>query len=287
MNNNQNNNLNHNLNNVENYKVELTMVESELFLKYIDLIHELIEYCVTSFVIQKSRYLQYILIKGIKNVFYILNFLLLYTKNVELSFFHTQKAILYFIEFIGQIGDDTHNFLKLASLFIYKKTIFEVNNDFRKLYEESDETKRKMELLHLYIKTYNNIIMKMIENYDFKINTLEDFQHITVSHLYKIVKSLIHIPSTFNNNTTNKDNTHNTDIKMKLIEYNIFINNINDCYSKTFISKNYLYLIDYTIKKGYKHKIENNIIKKKLELPYIEDKLLGMSVCKIFNKLIN
>lgn len=283
MNNNQHNHLNNQLNNIENYRVELTTVESELFLKYIDLIHELIEYCVTSFVIQKSRYLQYILIKGIKNVFYIFNFLLLYTKNVELSFFHTQKSILYFIEFIGQIGDDTHNFLKLASLFIYKKTIFEVNNDFRKIYEESDETKRKMELLHLYIKTYNNIIMKMIEKYDFKINTLEDFQHITVSHLYKIVKSLLHIPVV--SNDTN--NTNNTNIKMKLIEYNIFINNINDCYSKTFISTNYLYLIDYTIKKGYKHKIENNIIKKNLESPHIDDKLIGMSVCKIFNKLIH
>ena len=53
-------------------------------------------------------------------------FLLLYTRNLELSIYHTQKSILYYIEFIGQIGDDNHSFLKLnskdATLFVFKKT---------------------------------------------------------------------------------------------------------------------------------------------------------------------
>jgi hypothetical protein len=165
---------NNSLNNIENYKTELDSNEHILFIKYIGLIHELIECSVDNIFIQKSEYLKYILMKGIKNVFYIFNFLLLYTKNLELTIYHTQKAILYFIEFIGQIGDDNHSFLKLntkdASLFIYKKTIFEVNNDFRKSYEESEETKTKMEMLHLYIETYNNIMLKIIENFDFQNN---------------------------------------------------------------------------------------------------------------------
>jgi hypothetical protein len=221
--------------------------------------------------------------KGIKNVFYIFNFLLLYTKNLELTIYHTQKAILYFIEFIGQIGDDSHSFLKLntkdASLFIYKKTIFEVNNDFRKSYEESEETKTKMEMLHLYIETYNNIMLKIIENFDFQSKSLEDLQTITFTKLYKIVESLIQLPIIFKSNKEN--------IKEKINEYNTFVNNINICYSMPFICNNYLNLINYTIKKGYKNNIDNSIIKKKLELINIEQQLDDYSICKIYNYITN
>lgn len=274
---------NNNLNNIENYNTELDSNEHVLFIKYIGLIHELIECSVDNIYIQKSEYLKYVLMKGIKNVFYIFNFLLLYTKNLELTIYHTQKAILYFIEFIGQIGDDNHSFLKLntkdASLFIYKKTIFDVNNDFRKSYEESEETKIKMEMLHLYIEIYNNIILKIIENFDFKNNTLEDLQNITFTKLYKIVESLIQLPIIFKSNREN--------IKEKINEYNIFVNNINICYTMPFISKNYLNLINYTLKKGYKNKIDNSIIKKKLESIHIEQQLDDYSICKIYNYLTN
>jgi hypothetical protein len=274
---------NNNLNNIENYKTELDSNEHILFIKYIGLIHELIECSANNICIQKSEYLKYVLMKGIKNVFYIFNFLLLYTKNLELTIYHTQKAILYFIEFIGQIGDDNHSFLKLntkdASLFIYKKTIFEVNNDFRKSYEESEETKTKMEMLHLYIEIYNNIMLKFIENFDFQSNTLEDLQNITFTKLYKIVESLIQLPIIFKNS--------NEKIKDKITEYNTFVNNINICYSLPVISKNYLNLINYTIKKGYQININNSIIKKNLESINIEHKLDDYSICKIYNHIAN
>ena len=274
---------NNSLNNIENYKTELDSNEHILFIKYIGLIHELIECSVDNIFIQKSEYLKYILMKGIKNVFYIFNFLLLYTKNLELTIYHTQKAILYFIEFIGQIGDDNHSFLKLntkdASLFIYKKTIFEVNNDFRKSYEESEETKTKMEMLHLYIETYNNIMLKIIENFDFQNKSLDDLQTITFTKLYKIVESLIQLPIIFKSN--------NEQIKDKINEYSVFVNNINACYSMPFIFNNYLNLINYTIKKGYNKNIDNIIVKKNLESINIEEKLQDYSICKIYNNITN
>jgi len=274
---------NNSLNNIENYNTELDSNEHILFIKYIGLIHELIECSVDNIFIQKPEYLKYVLMKGIKNVFYIFNFLLLYTKNLELTIYHTQKAILYFIEFIGQIGDDNHSFLKLntkdASLFIYKKTIFEVNNDFRKSYEESEETKTKMEMLHLYIETYNNIMLKIIENFDFQSKSLEDLQTITFTKLYKIVESLIQLPIIFKSN--------NEQIKDKINEYSVFVNNINACYSMPFIFNNYLNLIIYTIKKGYKKNIDNNIVKRNLESINIEEKLQDYSICKIYNNITN
>ena len=59
--------------------------------------------------------------------------LYMYTKNLEITMHHCKKAYCYYVEFIGQIGDDNHSFLQLnskdATLFVYKKTIFEINNN--------------------------------------------------------------------------------------------------------------------------------------------------------------
>ena len=45
----------------------------------------------------------------------------------------SKQAIFYYVEFIGQIGEDSQGFLQLNSkdaiLFVYKKTIFDINND--------------------------------------------------------------------------------------------------------------------------------------------------------------
>ena len=49
-----------------------------------------------------------------------------------------QKSFYYYIEFIGQIGDSNHQFLQLnskdATLFVFKKTVFEINSDHRKIF---------------------------------------------------------------------------------------------------------------------------------------------------------
>jgi len=276
---------NNNLNNIDNYNKELTTNEHVLFLKYIGLIHELIECSVDNISIQKSDYLKYIIIKGIKNVFYIYNFLLLYTKNLELTIYHSQKAILYFIEFIGQIECDDHSSLKLnindASLFIYKKTIFDINNDFRKTYDESEDTKQKIENLHLYIECYNSILIKIVDNFDFNTEQLKDLQKITFTKLYKIVEHLIQLPIIFKND--------NILIKNKITEYNNFITIINNSYHLSVINKNYLQLIPFFIKKGYKTNIDNIKIKNKLINNDIDvgNILEKYSVCKIYNYLIS
>jgi hypothetical protein len=234
-------------------------------------------------VIQNEEYLKHILIKGVKNTFYIYNFLLLYTKNVELAVYHTHKSIIYYIEFISQIGEDTHNLLNLnskdASLFIYKKTIFEVNEDVRKCYIETDTTKSKLKSLQLYIDFYNNIIIQLISRYDLKTNKLDGLQKIIFTKLYKIVEAIIQLPIMYKNNPTL--------VKSKLESLHILLNTLNNSYSYRFIENNYLYLIEYCIKKIHKIEIDNEKIKNKLNCLDIESKLQDYSVCKIFNYLLN
>tara|TARA_B100001059_G_C17804177_1_gene568060 strand:- start:773 stop:1618 length:846 start_codon:yes stop_codon:yes gene_type:complete len=279
---------NNNLNDIENYSKDLECNEYILFIKYVGLIHELIECSINKININKSSYYKEILIKGIKNINYIYNLVLLYTNNLDITLYTTQKSILYFIEFISQIDDENHSFLNLtindASMFIYKKTIFEINDEFKKSYNQCDNNKHTMTMLQLYIELYNKILFKIIEKYDFNIdvsnsNKLMKFQNITYNNFYKIVECLMDIQDIFKNNTD--------DIKNKLNEYSIFIDNINDFYDKEYINNNYFNIIAYTIKKGYKNNINNENIIKQLNNDDNTIILKNYSVCKLFNYLNN
>ena len=89
--------------------------------------------------------------------------LLLYTKNLELVNYHCQKSYYYYVEFIGQIGDDNHSFLQLnskdATLFVYKKTIFEINNDFKKMFDSPSGSQLQLiENVRSLTNIYNCII---------------------------------------------------------------------------------------------------------------------------------
>ena len=174
------------LSDTKNYNDTLDKNTCVLFLKYIGLIHELIESIVENIYIDKKEYLKYIITKGIKNTSYIYIFLLLYTKNLD------------YVEFISQIGQDTNNLLKLnstdATIFIYKKTIFDINVDFRNQYIETQEIKNQMNTLKQYMGIYNTTIIMYIEHLDLKKLTLIDLQKSVFTTLYKIVELLIQIP---------------------------------------------------------------------------------------------
>jgi len=270
------------LSNVENYNNELDSNEHIIFLKYIGLIHEFIQSCVEDITITKEDYLKYVLNKGIKNTYYIYSSLLLYTKNLDLTIHHTQKSIIYYVEFISQLEQDTHNLLNLnsndATLFIYKKTIFEINESIRSNYTESVTTKYKLNMLHSYIDFYNTIISHVVLNFDFKTNNICDLQKIVFTKLYKIVDSIIQLPILYKHNPIS--------IKHKLEEIHIILNIFNNYYSYEFIKKNYLDLLDYCIKKSHKIDFDDKKIKNKLNCSDIESKLQHYSVCKIFNYLL-
>ena len=86
------------LNSVENYKNELNDNETMLFLKFVGMVHEMIILCNDSITSENKDYVKHILITCIKNSTYIYNFILLYTKNLELALYHTQRSILYYFE---------------------------------------------------------------------------------------------------------------------------------------------------------------------------------------------
>ena len=119
-----------NLSNKDNYLPELGCGYRELIKAYM----VMVEYYVTTIEqtvqIDDTSYYTYILCKGLENLKNIFRLLLVYTKNKAMSTFQTEKAMLYYAEFIGQISNE-HSFIinlngKDATLFIFKKTLYDV-----------------------------------------------------------------------------------------------------------------------------------------------------------------
>nr|QFG74987.1 MAG: hypothetical protein [Megaviridae environmental sample] len=102
---------------------------------------------------------------GISTITTIFHMTLIKTRNLNLTIFHTQKAIYYFIEFIEQIFDVNNQFLKLSTkeaiFFVYKKTIFELTSPPNIL---STNSVIKLNILKHITNIYSLLISHTIDN---------------------------------------------------------------------------------------------------------------------------
>jgi hypothetical protein len=186
-----------NIFNILNYKKKFSS-KSKIFSSYIDIILEFLEYIVdnNSSKIANNEQFNFIINRGIDTLKHIFSILLLYTKNIKLVNFHCKKAYLYYVEFIGQIGEDSNSYLQLSSkdaiLFVYKKTIFEINNEYKKKFclepEEKifvNEIEKILQITNLATIQcfYKNNLNK--ENFNDKIKLLKIFYNKYHSHYIK------------------------------------------------------------------------------------------------------
>jgi hypothetical protein len=116
---------------------------------------------------------KFIFERGFETIIHTFFTVFYYTKNLEITFYHSQKAYYFYIEYIEQISDDNVTFLQLSSrdaiLFVYKKTIFELNNEYRKNnIEPSQEEKNILSTVETYTHIYKVIIQFIINNKKFQ-----------------------------------------------------------------------------------------------------------------------
>ena len=187
----------YNITNTDNYKHTITCNVENILDRYLSVLNEYFKHLEESNFNIKNRYYKYIITNGINCINNIFKILLLYTNNIELVIYHTQKAFIYYIEFITQIGDENNNFLQLnskdATLFVYKKTIFEINNDIKKNFIIKKDNKKILENINIYIL----LIRKIIDNF---INIDNNNIYIDVQNkLLPIFKKIIEV--LFVNNT--------------------------------------------------------------------------------------
>ena len=217
----------YNLQNNEIFNTTYEFTQNKICIKYVNLLNDYLKQCFDNIQMHNIEYKNYIIKKGITTVSYIFKFLLIYTKNLDVIVYNCQKSFVYYIEFIGQICDDNNSFLQLnskdAALFIYKKTIFDINNDNRK---KIDVTSNNfVNNLDLFINIHNNNLFFILDN-----NSLIDSIKIINSELInfsnKVIKLFIE----------NNDNL----LKNKLFAILIFSKNFKNI--NNYIHSNELFL---------------------------------------------
>jgi hypothetical protein len=207
------------LQNSENYNKTLNNNIFDIYNKFTSIINEFILHMLDN---NKSTNVENELYDGIKTLSHVFKFLILYTKNLELTIYHCQRAFYFFIEFMDQMNDESHSFLQLtikdAILFVYKKTIYDINDEYRSSY--NIEATKEEDLLDIILTIYVEISLlhvKKCKFEDHKLKYLSDENEKLIKNINKIYQK-------------NKNNT--TILHEKMVELNIFINkevqNFND-----------------------------------------------------------
>jgi len=160
------------LSNVDNYKKNIHHTGQEILNKFTDIIIDYMRIMTEKITMKKKSYYLFIFERGIETLIHVFSMIYFYTKNLELTFYHSQKAYYFYIEFIEQISDDNVTFLQLSSrdavLFVYKKTIYEINNEYKKtIGKPTPEEDEILEITKLYMQTYKKIMHYFLHHSDF------------------------------------------------------------------------------------------------------------------------
>jgi hypothetical protein len=150
----------------QSFNKELNRPISEIVEKYVALIGEYYAFISENAnIIHKKQY-PYLLARGLDTITHVFIIILFYTKNLEITYYHSQKSFYFYVEFIEQILDAQNAFLHLdsrdASIFVYKKTIYEINPDLRTDVETATDDKFK--IINAYIQIYKQVPFDMVSN---------------------------------------------------------------------------------------------------------------------------
>ena len=166
MNTNKDNNFS--LQNLDNYRKKIDNTTSEITEKYYMLIAEYFKFITENIKVKNSNFSKFIIMRGLDTITNVFNSIFYYTKNIDLTYFHCQKSFYFYVEFVGQISEDEKMFLQLSSrdatLYVYKKTIFEINNECKNTIESSKLINDQIEIINSYINIYKTLVYKIIQS---------------------------------------------------------------------------------------------------------------------------
>ena len=167
-------NGNFSLFNIQNYKKKIEEDNKIILDKYVKLVMEYLKYVLENIKVQNNNYTKFIIIRGIETIHHVFHLLLYYTNNIDITYFHSQKAVYFYVEFIQQTSTDENSFLQLnsrdATMYVYRKTIFEINNESRKMMNNNPnkEFNEKWEFFNKYTSILKYIISNLININNFQ-----------------------------------------------------------------------------------------------------------------------
>jgi hypothetical protein len=229
---------------ISNYKPSIEHSVSEILNKFVNILIEYMRFISEKIIMKNKKYYCFIFERGIETLIHVFSVIFYYTKNLNLTFYHTQKACYFYVEFIEQISDDNVTFLQLSSrdaiLFVYKKTIFDINNEYKKgIQEPTEEENIILSKINSYICVYKSIVLFITKHNDFKYENKTNYINICCD-------SIKCISETLNKNKINPDIIRINCIYLfvtllddKLIEINDFFKLLDEFIKKTISKKKF------------------------------------------------
>lgn len=161
------------LSNADNYLAELDGSLSDIADVYSRLILEYIIFVKENMKVKNKTFLKFIIIRGLDTITHVFNYTLFFTKNLNLTYYHCQKSFYLYTEFVGQITEIEKMFLELstrdATLYVYKKTVYEIHKDYRKDKDKpttDTDFLEKMDVISKYIRICQMYLLKMVQDDD-------------------------------------------------------------------------------------------------------------------------
>jgi len=123
-------------------------------------IQTLVEYCIAvskqKLVITSPNIFNFLILRGLETITHVFKYVLLHTRNLDAAYYHAQKSIYYYLEFISQLTEQKNAFLQLSSkdalTYVYKKTIYLINN----LSESKQPKSDIINTINMYLQVYKN-----------------------------------------------------------------------------------------------------------------------------------
>ena len=171
---------NYSLYNTDNFKNSLDVTTCFILNKYKDYIFDFLNIILDNIKVKNNSYYKFIITRGLETITNVFTTILYYTKNIELTSFHCQKALYFYVEFVSQISEEQNMFLQLSSrdatIYVYKKTIYEINNEYKKNMLVTDEKiVNEFNVITENIKIQKNIYLKIINNIEIFVKDKKQF----------------------------------------------------------------------------------------------------------------
>ena len=176
---------NYSLQNSENYRKEFNCNISDILEKYSELVIEYFKFIMENIKLKNLPLAKFIIIRGLDTITSVFLHILYFTKNIDLTYFHSQKSYYFYVEFVGQISDDEKTFLQLtsrdATTYVYKKTIFDINNELKVANENNtNDFREKMDIIKSYVNLCQIYLLKIVQS-----NNIETSYVVNLSKLFE------------------------------------------------------------------------------------------------------
>jgi len=185
-----NKDLIYSLHDTQNFKKELDCEITDVANKLSQLFIDYLKFIIENIQFKQLHFYRFIIIRGLDTIVNVFNHILFYTKNLDATFFHCQKAFYFYIEFVDQISEDDNLFLQLSSkdatIYVYKKTIYNINTKLDILNEDNSYyTKLKFQTINNFVDLYKTLLLHLI-NHDF--NNIQNIK--SIEDLYNTLNNL-------------------------------------------------------------------------------------------------